>query len=190
MSVYTKQRVDLSRARRVRLVVENPYEFFLCLLDIPLKLAAKAVGVGDDRVKRVFIMLMDAPVPWPCKEIYDETHRLFSKRMVVAARNGEIFRLRGLIARNEGDLLNARELLRVLERAELYAGNYGVVKTGRPSHRERGALAAVGVSERWGEPPEGGPCEAEPWPAELPFHEEFDLDMLFREGKDELGLGV
>ena len=191
MSTYTKHRVELPRPRRSRLIVENPYDFFPCLFDIPLKLAAKAVGVGDDRLKKVYTMLMDEPrAPWPCKEIYDETHPFVNRRMIIAAREGQIFRLRRQIDQDEGgDLLNPRELLRVLERAELYAANYGVVKKGiHPPRCTHEALAAAGVSERWGAPVA---AEPEAWPAEeLPFHEQFDLDELFREGGDELGLGV
>ncbi len=190
MSVYTKERVEFTRSKRPRLIVDNPYIFFLCLYDVPLKLVAKAVGVGDDRVKKALTTLTDEPrAPWPCKDVYNETHHSVNKRMVVAAREGEIYRLRRWIEENQGgDLLNAKELLRVLERVETYARNYGVVKKGRvvrPEKRDYEALAAIAVGERWGEQPR------EPWPvAEPQFHEQFDLDALFSEGGDELGLGA
>lgn len=197
MSTYAKDRMELPRASRSTLIVDNPFVFFPCLFDMPLKLAAQAVGVGSDRVKRAFCALMDdARLRWPCQEIYQETHQFITKRMIVAARDGEIFRLRKWISQNRGgDVMNAEELLRVLERAERFARNYGVVKTGLPPKKEHGALAAEGVIARWREQRDYAALlaeegTAEPLPSvELPFYEQFDLDRLFEETGDELGLG-
>lgn len=190
--------MELSRTHRSTLVIDAPDTFFPCLLDMPLKLAAKAVGVGGDRIRRAYVGLVGAE-RWPCSEIYHETHRSITKSMVVAARAGEIFRLRKWIAQNNTgvpreEVHNAEEVLRALERAERFAGNYAVVRLGRSDHV---ALAAEGVSARIREQRDYRALlqtmveqAPEPVPVvERPFYEQYDLDRLFQEHGDELGLG-
>ena len=106
--------------------------FLSCLYDIPMKIAAKSLGISSNTLK--LICRKEGIAVWPCNEIYQERHPTINRRDVYSGRESMLAQFKtGLDSgRNErASQIYYNVLLAVKQAAE----NYNLYRGNRP-HEE------------------------------------------------------
>ena len=70
--------------------------FLSCLFDVPMKIAAKYLGISSNTLKRV--CQREGLSMWPCHELYQERHRTINLRDLFSGRDAMIEQFKAKIA--------------------------------------------------------------------------------------------
>lgn len=103
--------------------------FLSCLYDIPMKLAARYLGISSNTLKR--ISEREGLTNWPCHELYQERHQTINLRDVYSGRESMIAQLTERAASNPKEK-STHVYLNILVAVKKAAENYNVYRGNTP----------------------------------------------------------